>query len=203
MSKIINYQQGFKTKVNAERPMLMMPMNVVMTARIDGMINEDKLRSAVEALRERHAMLAVRIIFDDDNVAWYTTDGVPEIPVKVVTSETAIPEEIIKQEWMMPFSLETGPLVRITLIKNSGSCELIVTGHHVICDGTSLTYLISDILKQTSGKEISKEILPAPPPIDESTVPTPKKMNFIAKLVMNIISKKWSKERIAFTKEDR
>ncbi|MCP4136978.1 MAG: hypothetical protein GY754_38780, partial [bacterium] len=198
-----NYKSGYKTRMFSERSMLMMPMNVVMIARIKGMITETELRDATEALRKRHALLAVRVYFDEHGYGWYTTDNVPEIPVRVVESTAADScEKVIESEWKNAFPYEKGPLARLTLVKNGSNCELVVTGHHVICDGTSLIYLIRDILSQLGKGKEDTEVLPPPPPITSDTVPNPGKMKPIQKLIMKIISKKWNKAGIRLDQKD-
>ena len=99
-SNITNYKAGYKTRMYSERSMLMMPMNVVMVAKIKGMIKEDELHKAVEALRKRHALLAVRVYFDEQNFGWFTTDNVPIVAVRVIGSTAPDTcESLIKSEW--------------------------------------------------------------------------------------------------------
>lgn len=202
-NQTINYKPGFKTRVNSERSMLMMPMNVVMIARIKGSITKTELQTAIEALRSRHALLAVRVYFDENNVGWYTTDDVPAVTVnEVEATEPETCEKVVMNEWKTEFPYETGPLVRLTLVQSKGYCEMVVTGQHVICDGTSLTYLIRDILDQIGKGDAKPEILPPPLPITSETVPNPKKMKGVQKLVMNLISKKWNKAEVKFNQAD-
>ena len=51
-------------RMQAERPMLMLPMNVVMVGRITGELSFKELNRAVAALSKRHALLAVRVAFE-------------------------------------------------------------------------------------------------------------------------------------------
>lgn len=198
-----NYKPGFKAPINSERSMLMMPMNVVMVGRITGKITKAELQKAVEELRSRHALLAVRVYFDEENKGWYTSDNVPIVPVcEVEAAEPDSCEKVIEDEWKNPFPFETGPLVRLTLVQSKSSCKLVVTGHHVICDGTSLTYLMRDILNQINNSGQKPEFLPPPPPITSDTIPNPKKMKGIQKLIMKLISTKWNKAGISFNQKD-
>ncbi len=191
-----NHWNGFRMQMRGERAMLMLPINVVVTARVRGRIEVDALRSAVGALRARHALLGIRVSFDAENVAWYEADGVPEVPIRVVRGTDSHPwEQVVREECETPFQLETGPLVRMTLLDSPEGAELVITGHHVVCDGMSLTYLVRDILSQLDQPEGEVEVLPAPPAIDETTVPAPKKMNPIARWVMALIGRKWGSSR--------
>ena len=198
-----NPWNGFRMQMRGERAMLMLPINVVVTARVRGRIEVDALRSAVGALRARHALLGIRVSFDAENVAWYEADGVPEVPIRVVRGTDSHPwEQVVREECETPFQLETGPLVRMTLLDSPEGAELVITGHHVVCDGMSLTYLVRDILSQLDQPEGEVEVLPAPPAIDETTVPAPKKMNPIARWVMALIGRKWEKQGISCGEQD-
>jgi hypothetical protein len=111
-------------------------------------------------------------------------------------------KRVVKSEWRRPFSVEIGPLFRVSLVRSPGRSDLIVTGHHVVCDGTSLTYLIRDIMAQLADPEREIEALAPPPPIDETTVPSPKRMNFLARWIMNLVNWKWRRQNISFGQAD-
>jgi len=197
------YRKGFRMQMHAERAMLMLPLNVVMIGRIAGEIDPEKLERAVTALRKRHALLAVRVTFDQNAIAWYESDGVPQTPFKVVSAaDEDVWARVVREEWRKPFPIETGPLVRVSLVKSAGHCDLVVTGHHVVCDGTSLAYLIKDIMAQLVDPEREVDVLPPPPPINLDTVPAPKKVNRIAQWMMGLINQKWRKQNISFGQTD-
>lgn len=79
-----HYERALDLIVHGERALLMLPLNALMVARIHGTIDSDELRSAVERLRRRHALLAVRFVLEDDGGARYETADVGEIPLRVV-----------------------------------------------------------------------------------------------------------------------
>ena len=95
------YRKGFQMRMHAERAMLMLPLNVVMIGRIAGDVDPEKLEQAVTALRKRHALLAVRVTFDQDgnlylsngNVVgrasiYKVVDGVPQIVYSAPNNES-------------------------------------------------------------------------------------------------------------------
>ena len=61
---------GFIRRIGAERPLLMLPLNVVMIARVKGPLDTDQFARALERLKTRHRLLAVRVKFDDDGTGW-------------------------------------------------------------------------------------------------------------------------------------
>ena len=61
---------------------------VAMVARIVGTVTETMLRNAVAQVRQRHALLRVRIVEDQDHQPWFTSEGAQEIPVEIVPRES-------------------------------------------------------------------------------------------------------------------
>ena len=82
------FQPDFERPMSAERATLMLPLHVVMAARIRGHIDLEQMRSTVEELRSRHTLLAVRISVDEDDKAWYTTKDVPALPFRAIERKT-------------------------------------------------------------------------------------------------------------------
>jgi len=111
------FKPDFKRPMGAERATLMLPLHVVMAARIRGHINLESMRSTVEKLRSRHALLAVRIIIDEDDIAWYTTKDVPPITIRTIERKTDLQWlDVAWDEYRMSFPMETGPLLRFVLV---------------------------------------------------------------------------------------
>jgi NRPS condensation-like uncharacterized protein len=186
-----------------ERVLLMLPLNVVMVAKIKGAVEVERLAAVLDSLRKRHALLAVRVVFDENDMAWYVTEGVPEFTINTLPRQT-------ENQWLhtavteckTSFPIDTGPLVRFSLLQSSEGADLVVCAHHAICDGMSLTYLIRDILQQLADPDRAVEILPEPPAITRDTVPSPPPANFIAKGVMGLFNKLWARQNISFNSDD-
>ncbi|MBN1381019.1 MAG: hypothetical protein JXA41_05040 [Deltaproteobacteria bacterium] len=196
--------KAFKRRVGAERVVLMMPFNVAMVARIRGNVEVRRLGGVVEQLRKRHALLAVRVFFDENNVAWFVSEGVPAFHPHIIRRHSEDQWiEHIEAKLKNAFPLEEGPLVRFTLIHSPGLSELIVCAHHAVCDGLSLAYLIRDILQHLGDPDRPVEILPEPPPIDPGTVPSPPTTKPLAQKIINIINRKWLRKNIRFDRNDR
>ena len=155
--------------------------------------------AAFEKLRLRHLFLAVRIAFDGDGTGWYLSDGVPMVPVSVVprmNDDSCL--ACVTAEYRVPFPIETGPLVRCTLVRSEERCDVVLTGHHAICDGMSLTYLLRDLLRAIAHPEAPIDALAAPPPIDTATVPHPSRPNPVVRWIMEIMNRAWAKRSIRF-----
>ena len=192
-------QPDFERPMCAERATLMLPLHVAMAARIRGHIDSEQMRSAVEELRSRHTLLAVRIKVDEDDKAWYTTKDVPALPFKVIERKTDSQWlDVALEEYKSSFPVEIGPLVRFALLYSNEVSELIICGHHAICDAISLTYLIRDILKRLASPSDVIEQLPLPPAVDFETVPNPPQKSFIANTIISLINRAWRRKNLRF-----
>lgn len=185
--------------MGAERATLMLPLNVVMAARISGHVDLEEMRSTVEKLRARHALLAVRVTIDSDDKAWYTTKDVPTLPFRTIERKTDSQWlDVAVEEYRTSFPMDIGPLVRFALVHSDQVSELIICGHHAICDGISLAYLIRDILEHLATPSDAVEQLPLPPAVDCETVPNPPSRGFLAKAVISLMNHAWRKKNLRF-----
>jgi amino acid adenylation domain-containing protein/FkbH-like protein/non-ribosomal peptide synthase protein (TIGR01720 family) len=111
--------------------------------RVSGALDVPRLLTCIEAVVQRH---------DSLRSTFHSQGGVP---IRIVSESTACEyrvldrsetgytdEEIrdtIVQERDKPFDLESGPLLRIAILKTSQSTyDLVFTVHHLVCDAWSL-----------------------------------------------------------------
>jgi amino acid adenylation domain-containing protein len=119
--------------------------HIVLTVRLCGSLQEDSLEKALTTLVARHETL--RTVFTN-------VDGVPHqkiLPygvcplgrVDLSDVEPSLREQSLEplrqEEFVTPFDLERGPLIRARLVR-LGAAEhvLLVTMHHIISDGWSV-----------------------------------------------------------------
>jgi len=184
---------GFQRRVSgAERAMLMIPFNVVMAASIRGNVDTERLPGALKKLRNRHPLLASSVELDDDNIAWFVTENVPEPALKIIPRKhekqwVKTAEDLFKNS----FSIEEGPLCCFILIHSSEASELIICAHHAVCDGMSMTYLIRDILQYIQQPDAKVEPPPDPPVIDSNTVPDPLSLKPVQRMIIKWINRIW------------
>ena len=112
------YNSQFKRRMGApERVLLMMPLNVVMVAKIRGAVDVERLASVLDSLRKRHALLAVRVVIDETDVAWYVSEGVPEFTINTIPRRTEDQWlQTVIEECKSSFPIEVGPLVCFSLL---------------------------------------------------------------------------------------
>ncbi len=118
--------------------------------RLSGPLSVPAMHAALRALVRRHP--ALRAVFHRD--AEYQTiraDVAIDLPVVDLSSlddpsrqaETA---RIIELETHEPFDLEQGPLLRAKLVREAPERHLLIlTAHHIVCDGWSAVIAVRDL----------------------------------------------------------
>ena len=117
-----------------------------------GTLNVAALRLALQELVLRHE--ALRTTFSPDGINLCIVASlnleIPEIDLSgldLQKRETKL-ADLLKQAVETPFDLEHGPLIRVQLIKTKDQEHLmLMTAHHIICDGWSWAVLMTDLGK--------------------------------------------------------
>ena len=98
----------YERELVLERLMLRPPHNVLkMIIKIDGKLNHNDLQRAIKKVSQKHPLMRSRIVIREDGSAYYTTEGVDEVELRIVqkTSENHY-IEIIDEETETCFSIE-------------------------------------------------------------------------------------------------
>ena len=117
-----------------------------------GLLNVGALRSALQELVLRHE--ALRTTFSPDGINLCIVASlnleIPEIDLSgldLQQRETKL-ADLLKNAVETPFDLEHGALIRTELIKTQDQENLLLlTAHHIICDGWSWAVLMTDLGK--------------------------------------------------------
>ncbi len=158
------------------------PFNIAVMLRIKGSVEIKLLESTLSKLQRRHPLLRVRIISDENDRPWFTSEGVGTIPVteiKRINDSQALDE--FHRQLSMPFDFENEklPLIRITVISSPEITEIIICALHTISDGFSMVYLFRDMIKHMVNPE--EEIIPLDFPKKDVDIFTPKVRRMIPK----------------------
>jgi len=204
MSEIINHEKIIRKVSSLERIFYRSPYAIItMIARIKGNISENLLKDALNKVQQRHMNLRVRIYEDEEHDLWFTSEGVKEIPIEIITRESDEHWiDIYHNASQIPFDFEERPVIRFILVQSPEISELIILCHHIICDGISLAYLVRDIMMHLGDPVREVEVLPDPLPVDIDNFPRDVSINVITKFFINRINKNWKKEEIYFDQED-
>ncbi|MGW2204945.1 amino acid adenylation domain-containing protein [Streptomyces sp. NPDC001774] len=123
-----------------------------------GTVDPDRLRQALQLLLDRHALLrasfrqlpggeVVQRIADRADLPWREAD----------TARTPL-ADILRRDRAEGFDLARPPLMRATLIRDGQHHRLLLTLHHIIADGWSVSVLLRELTAACTG-----EALPEPP----------------------------------------
>ncbi|NQT07699.1 hypothetical protein HQ586_01350 [Candidatus Bathyarchaeota archaeon] len=195
----------YERKVTAfERLFYYSPFSIVtVVARIKGNITVDMLMNAVEKVQQRHTNLRVRIRTDPEHNPWFTTEGMKEIPIEIISRESDNHWIKVHHEAsQIPFRFNERPAIRLILVHSPEISELIILCHHIICDGFSLAYLARDLMVYLGDPAKEVEILSDPVPIDLNNLPKDVSLNPVVKFFIKRINKGWRKEKVHFDQED-
>lgn len=191
--KVSNLERAFIWKPNS---------NVSMIIRMKGDVSEEKLRAALERVRQMHPLVGARIRFDKDHNAWFSTDKVPAPKFKTFhrLSDRQWFEEL-QREIQIPFDLKTGPMIRFMLLYSEEISDLVIICSHSICDGMALVYLVRDLFNSYLNPKDEIKVLFPPnsrdflPEIDLSSSPD------LAKII-EYTNREWNKNPYYFNFED-
>ncbi|RZL20441.1 MAG: condensation protein [Pedobacter sp.] len=126
-----------------------------LAAEIEGVAPIEKWKIAIEKVQQRHPNLSVRVVMDElHRPVIEHVENLP-IPFRVINAHPGYRwEQEVEHELSERFDTAKGPLVRIRLVQKPDSTVLIVAANHTLADGTSLSYLIRDLLSAVNGKEL-------------------------------------------------
>jgi len=117
--------------------------NESITLEFDGPIQLQALTSALKYITQRHDSLRTTFTPDGSSLC------ISESTDFVLTQSTGDEDDFrhaVQNESTAVFDLENGPLIRFTLItKGDNKAWLILSVHHIICDGWSLAILVNDL----------------------------------------------------------
>lgn len=191
--------ETYEKELVVERAMLMLPLNVIVMGRVNGEATEEDIQSAIQSVSDKHPLLRVRVETDEESQARFTSAGVPEAEVRFDQRHGLDQWHTVAEKlYQEPFDFERGPLVRYQVLKDENGFDLLICAHHIICDGTSMTYLVKDILAtvSTSEKVVYAQVIP--PEITIETAENPPEFKGIVKAIMGLINKIWRKKQFRF-----
>lgn len=138
------------------------PVNCIMTARIRGDIAADGLQFALKKVQDKHPLLRATVVEERGQLYFSFNENPHEIPVRVVERNSDEDwRNVTVTEWKTPFDMQQGPMVRLVWIKSAGASELMLVGHHCICDGASLFTIFREILQVLDRPDV--QLIPYPP----------------------------------------
>ncbi len=138
-------------------------VHFAVAAHIEGRTTISAWRMALDTLQERHPLFSVRIERRDDQASYFRAVTNARIPLRMVAAPSQSSWQVqLAKELATPFRAQDAPLVRAALLHGENESVLILTAHHSIADGLSLTYAIRDMLCALCGEAL-EPLAPTPP----------------------------------------
>lgn len=132
--------------------------------RLAGPLEPQALRTALEAIQERHAPLRSAYREGDDGVPYAVVDD--RRPLEWISLEARNPAEaqaLAAHQARQPFDLASGPVWRVCLIRTAPDEHvLVVTLHHIVSDGWSLGVLLRELCHGYEARVEGRPHRPAP-----------------------------------------
>jgi amino acid adenylation domain-containing protein len=127
--------------------------HIPVACRLAGAVDVPALRSAVAKLTERHEMLRTTFQIDAEGPIQKIADDITihldlhDLSFDHQSKREQMARSYIHTEMKRPFNLETGPLLRVSLIHLGFEEDiLLVIVHHIAADGLSTNLLVRELL---------------------------------------------------------
>jgi len=129
-----------------------------------GTTTVDQWRAALNALQVSQPLFSVRIDVDDRKRPFFRHVDGSSIPMRVLDGRlTASWEAEMGKEVSTMVSADRAPLLRATLIHEAERSIFIITAHHSISDGVSMTAALCDLVRALNGQQLERRpVLPSP-----------------------------------------
>jgi len=133
------------------------------TLRLRGTIRRDALENALQDLVQRHDGLRATFSENGDSQTVAPQLAIA-LPFHDLTGNAAGLDTLLAAEASQPFDLARGPLLRARLAKlGHDDHVLLLTVHHIVCDGRSLAILANDLGELYSAKCLGRKAALPPP----------------------------------------
>ncbi len=123
---------------------------------LDGSLDEERLRKAVETAVAAHPTLFTRIELTDQGEPVQTIDDTETFSLQVEHIDDI---EAAKKTMIQPFNIVDGRLFFIRLLRDKDHFYFFQNVHHTIFDGSSQGIMLADIEKAYNGEPLEAEQL--------------------------------------------
>jgi Condensation domain len=129
-----------------------------------GTTTVEQWRTALDALQRSQPFFSVRIDVDDQKRPYFRQVDDSPIPMRVLDGRlSASWEAEMGKEVSTMVSADHAPLLRAVLIHEAERSIFIITAHHSISDGVSMTAALCELVRALSGEELERRpMLPSP-----------------------------------------
>ena len=121
---------------------------------LDGRLDEERLKKAIEKAVANHPTLFTRIMLSDEGDALQTVDDTETFELTVEHVDDIEKE---KANMIQPFDIYGGRLFHIRLLKDAEHFYFLMDIHHIIADYTTFTIMLTDVDRAYKGEALEPE----------------------------------------------
>jgi len=130
------------------------PFVSVFTIKLEGTLDEERLRRALRTLQAKHSLLRSVVEHRGGRPHFVQQNCPAPIPLRIVERRGEDHwQDQVRQEWTVPFGAGREPLARLVWLCGAQVSELILVAHHCICDGQSGMNLLEECLRACDDTE--------------------------------------------------
>ncbi len=123
------------------------PFTSIFPVKLLGEIDESRLRQALARVQKKHPLLRCVINVTAGRPCFVLQEEPAPISLRIVERGGGDDWQTeVRKEWVTPFDASLEPLVRLVWLRGEKVHELILVGHHCICDGIAGINLLRECL---------------------------------------------------------
>ncbi|GEB55154.1 non-ribosomal peptide synthetase [Streptomyces gardneri] len=129
---------------------------------LDGPVDPDRLRRSLQLLLDRHPLLrAAYRQLPGGEIVQRLADHVT-LPWSEADTATTSLDDILSADRAERFALDRPPLLRATLVRDGQRHRLLLTLHHIVADGWSVSVLLRELTAAYRGDALPEPASPEP-----------------------------------------
>ncbi|PFD48734.1 non-ribosomal peptide synthetase [Bacillus cereus] len=133
-----------------------------MIVTIDSKINKDILVESILTTLNEYRVLNNKVYFNENEVPVQKSVIDDDKIIEVYEGESLSLDEIIEKDFNSPFTFPSSYLIRFYILNKKDSTNLVISYHHMLLDGWSSSFVLSQIFNHYNdfiqGKEIQLDI---------------------------------------------
>jgi NRPS condensation-like uncharacterized protein len=142
------------------------PVHFCLCAEIEGAVDSDALRWALNQVRERHPILKACIVDDGEfGAAFYESDRPIELETIAVGKDVDW-RPTVERELKKPMGIGENALLRATALCGPETTIIVLTFYHAVADALSGIWVLQDVMCALAGEQL-EAFQSFPPPIEE------------------------------------
>ncbi|MFF2886826.1 amino acid adenylation domain-containing protein [Paenibacillus sp. NPDC057967] len=129
--------------------------NLPLMLRINGLLDADRLREAIQGLIDRHEPLRTSFDWVDGKPMQRIHDSISiELDLQRLSADMDV--DAWARELIRPFDLREAPLIRAFLATDGAGCHtLLLDIHHIVADGVSMNVMARDFEQLYGGQALT------------------------------------------------